>query len=236
MGRTSSNSDCLLCVITARGGSKRIPRKNVRSFCGQPIISYSIKAALESSIFDEVMVSTDDERIVSLALSNGANVPFIRSSKTSDDYATTTDVLLEVLEQYAERGRQFECVCCIYPTAPFVSARVLQRAWNLFRDSGKDMLQPVVGFEFPPQRAFIERDGGLEYWMSECADTRSQDLPTLYHDAGQFYFYKASSIKNPLRTRCPMLLDRRFVQDIDTEDDWLLAETKYRLLQEGWEL
>lgn len=236
MGRTSSNSDCLLCVITARGGSKRIPHKNVRSFCGQPIISYSIKAALESSIFDEVMVSTDDEHIASLARSNGANVPFIRSPKTSDDFATTTDVLLEVLDQYAERERRFDCVCCIYPTAPFVSARLLQRAWYLFCDSGKDMLQPVVGFEFPPQRAFIERDGELAYWMPECADARSQDLPTLYHDAGQFYFYKTASIENPSRTRCPMLLDRRFVQDIDTEDDWLLAEAKYRLLLEGWEL
>lgn len=236
MESTSSSSDYLLCVITARGGSKRIPHKNVRLFCGQPIISYSINAALESSIFDEVMVSTDDERIASLARLNGAKVPFIRSPKTSDDYATTTDVLLEVLERYVECGRQFDCVCCIYPTAPFVSAQMLQRAWKLFCNSGKDMLQPVVGFEFPPQRAFIERDGELAYWMPECADARSQDLPKLYHDAGQFYFYKTASIENPSRTRCPMPLDRRFVQDIDTEDDWLLAEAKYRLLQEGWEL
>lgn len=222
-------SGCI-CIITARGGSKRIPRKNIREFCGRPIISYSIEAAIASGIFEEVMVSTDDDEIASIAMSFGAKVPFMRSGKNSDDYATTTDVICEVLDSYAGIGRSFQHVCCVYPTAPFLSAEVLREAWAIYLRSEKDMLQPVVDFGFPPQRAFLLGDGELRYWIPECADSRSQDLMPLYHDAGQFYIYRVKSVLNPDRSRCPMILDRMRVQDIDTEQDWELAEAKYRIL------
>lgn len=222
-----------ICIITARGGSKRIPRKNIKDFCGKPIMSYSIEAAIESGLFDEVMVSTDDGEIASIARSFGASVPFARSERNSDDYSTTTDVLYEVINRYKEAGQTFQDTCCIYPTAPFVTSAVLREAWTLYKRSGMDMLQPVVDFGFPPQRAYVIEDECLRYWMSEHADSRSQDLAPLYHDAGQFYIYRTESIGDPGRSRCPMILDRMRVQDIDTEEDWKLAEAKYRIFASG---
>lgn len=218
-----------LCVIPARGGSKRIPHKNIRNFCGKPIISYSVRAALESALFDEVMVSTDDADIAQIARDFGAEVPFMRSASASDDYATTKDVLLEVLSQYRVRGKSFEVVCCLYPTAPFVTPDDLCKAMALLRETGADMVQPVAAFDFPPQRAFEMKGGTLSYWMPECCDARSQDLPVLYHDAGQFYFYRVESIDDDARTRRPLILNRARVQDIDDETDWALAEAKYLL-------
>ena len=221
-----------VCIITARGGSKRIPRKNIRAFCGSPIISYAIRAAFESGVFDEVMVSTDDDEIAQIARTYGASIPFRRSGRTSDDYATTTDVLVEVLKEYEKRGKFFDSVCCLYPTAPLVDSADLRRASELFEASGMDMLQPVAKFDFPPQRGFVLDENGMGYWMPEYADSRSQDLPDIYHDAGQFYFYRRNAIENPSRTRYPMVLERMHVQDIDDMEDWLLAEAKYRILQE----
>lgn len=231
-----------VAIITARGGSKRIPKKNIKVFCGKPIIAYAITAALDSNLFDEVMVSTDSREIADVGKEYGAAVPFMRSPSTSDDYATTADVLQEVLRTYADRGKMFDDMCCLYPTAPFVTAEKLRAAYAAFMESGAEMLEPVAAFSYPPQRSFSIREGGLVYNYPEYVRTRSQDLPTWYHDAGQFYFYKVDAFHRSLRNdskqggynlHCvPFVMDEMEVQDIDTVMDWQLAEAKYRLLQE----
>ena len=177
-----------VCIITARGGSKPIPRKNIRDFLGKPIMAYSIEAALKSGVFDEVMVSTDDEEIAAVAREYGAQVPFMRSAATANDYATTKDVLLEVLDEYEKRGRSFEMICCVYPTAPFGTEEKLKAAYNILKDSDADELLPVIPFSFPPQRAFVIRSGSLVFQYPEYQFTRSQDLEPIYHDCGQFTF------------------------------------------------
>lgn len=228
-----------LAVITARGGSKRIPRKNIRPFCGKPILAYSIEAALQSGVFEEVMVSTDDEEIAAVARQYGAAVPFLRSAETSNDYATTADVLTEVLDRYAERGQRFDTLACLYPTAPFVTAEKLRRALDTLQTSGADSLMPVVAFSFPPQRGLVLRQGTLSYQFPQYAAARSQDLEPVYHDCGQFYFChtRAFAQYHTLVTphTVPLILPEQEVQDIDTLSDWALAELKYKtfLLQEG---
>lgn len=223
-----------IAVITARGGSKRIPRKNIRPFLGKPMLVYSIEAALASGCFDEVMVSTDDREIGETALAAGARVPFYRSERTSGDFATTSDVMLEVLEEYEKRGRCFESFCCIYPTAPFLTKERLREGMELLRESGADSVMPVVGFSFPPQRCVVIEDGRLVPRWPENMPKRSQDLEPYYHDCGQFYcvntkrFFEERVILMP-DTR-PLLLSELEVQDIDNEVDWKLAELKYRLL------
>lgn len=175
-----------IAIITARGGSKRIPRKNIKEFCGKPIIEYSIEAALQSGLFEEVMVSTDDVEIAKIAQAAGAQVPFMRSSANAGDYAGTDDVLMEVLLAYREQGREFDTFCCIYPTAPFVTAQKLQKAMGLLEQA--DSVMPVVAFSFPPQRCMILNEAGeLRMKWPEHARTRSQDLEPYYHDCGQFY-------------------------------------------------
>ena len=171
-----------IAIITARGGSKRIPQKNIRDFCGQPIIAYSIQAALETGAFSEVMVSTDSEEIACIAKQNGATVPFLRSEKTSNDYATTADVLREVLDQYAEEGQFFDWFACLYPTAPFVRTDRLRNAAELLKES--DSVISVVRYSFPPQRAFVIRNDKIRYIYPEFERTRSQDLEPEYHDCG----------------------------------------------------
>ena len=221
-----------LAIITARGGSKRIPLKNIKEFCGKPIIAYSIEAALESNIFDEVMVSTDSKDIADVAKYYGASVPFMRSSKTSDDFATTADVLQEVITEYEKCGQIFETMCCIYPTAPFVTAKKLQDAYKRLTDSDADLIQPVVAFSFPPQRAFVIREGQLTYRYPGCASMRSQDLENWYHDAGQFYFHRVEAFMNKGTLKImPFELPETEVQDIDNLTDWELAEMKYRLMR-----
>lgn len=224
-----------IAVITARGGSKRIPKKNIRDFLGKPIIAYSIEAALQSGLFTEVMVSTDSEEIAEVALSYGAKVPFMRSAKTSDDYATTKDVLTEVVKEYENLGQFFEWLCCIYPTAPFVTAQILKACMVELESKKADALTPVVRFSFPPQRAFVlDDDGRLLFKWPENAEKRSQDLEPFYHDAGQFYFMKAESLLATDKTYKPpvaYVLDELYVQDIDNMDDWEIAEFKYNFLQ-----
>ena len=178
-----------LAIITARGGSKRIPKKNIKDFCGKPIIAYSIEAALGSGLFDEVMVSTDSEDIAKIATEYGAAVPFFRSAETSGDFATMYDVLTEVVEEYEKIGKHFENYCCIYPTAPFITAERLRDAFGIFTSGNASMLQPVVRFSFPPQRGMKIKDGALEFVSPENAWVRSQDLEPMYHDCGQFYFF-----------------------------------------------
>lgn len=224
-----------IAIITARGGSKRIPRKNIKEFCGKPILAYSIEAALASECFDTVMVSTDDEEIAEIARKYGAQVPFFRSDATANDYATTADVLLEVLAKYEEQGEVFERACCIYPTAPFLTAGRLSEAMTLLEDKQADSVLPVVRFSFPPQRCVVIKDGFLQPKWPECMSMRSQDLEPFYHDVGQFYCFKVSSFltrKNLVMEKTvPLEMSEVEVQDIDTPSDWQMAEIKYRLIR-----
>ena len=226
-----------IAIITARGGSKRIPRKNIKIFCGKPIIHYSIEAALESGIFDEVMVSTDDEEIAEISKAAGAHVPFFRSEETSNDTATTADVLLEVLDEYEKRGKSFEYGCCIYPTAPFVTARKLTEAMELLKESGAESIVPMQEFSYPPQRGlFIDENGLVKMLHPEYATTRSQDLQKQYHECGQFYIFRNDAFRvqkdTTMEKSIPYIIDPVESQDIDNESDWLLAELKYRFLTE----
>lgn len=228
-----------LAIITARGGSKRIPGKNIRPFLGKPILAYSIEAALSSGIFDEVMVSTEDKKIAKIAGEYGAAVPFYRSERTAGDFATTNDVLLEVLEEYEKRGQYFDMACCIYPTAPFVTAQKLREAMEELKNSDADTLIPVVAFSYPPQRAMVIREGRLQFKYLEYIDSRSQDLEKEYHDVGQFYCFKVPAYqqnkKLMLGKILPYVVDEREVQDIDTESDWQIAELKYRAMKQDME-
>ena len=218
-----------IAIITARGGSKRIPKKNIKDFCGKPIIAYSIEAA---KLFDEVMVSTDSEEIAEIAKKYGASVPFMRSAETSNDYATTNDVLMEVFNEYEKRGQEFDIAVCIYPTAPFVTADKLKRAIDMVEKDGADAVTPVVQFSFPPQRAFIIRDNALEYQYPENASARSQDLEPIYHDCGQFYVMKPKNVMDGIiiKKTTPIVMPESEVQDIDTVEDWKIAEMKYQIM------
>jgi N-acylneuraminate cytidylyltransferase len=226
-----------ICIITARGGSKRIPKKNIKDFLGKPIMAYSIEAALKSALFEEVMVSTDSEEIAQVAVQYGASVPFMRSEATSNDYAGTADVLREVIAEYKKLGKTFDLTCCIYPTAPFVTDIKLKAALKAMEENNADSLTPVVPFSYPPQRAFVVRGGSLEYQYPEYKSARSQDLEPIYHDCGQFYFYKTDVLMGTsvgTGKRLPLIMPEEEVQDIDNFSDWNLAEIKYKkfLLQE----
>ncbi len=220
-----------VAIITARGGSKRIPRKNIKDFCGKPILAYSIEAALKSELFDEVMVSTDDDEIAMLAKEYGAQVPFMRSAATSDDYASTADVLHEVVEEYHKCGKLFDWLCCIYPTAPFITAEKLRESFAYLQEKKADALTPVVKFSYPPQRCFIIENGYLKYRWPEYSSARSQDLEPFYHDVGQYYFMRVQSFRDgTIGPAIPFIVDEQEVQDIDNLSDWKIAEMKYRLM------
>ena len=225
-----------IAIITARGGSKRIPRKNIKEFCGKPILAYSITAALESGVFNEVMVSTDDEEIKEIALRYGASVPFLRSEKTSNDFATTSDVLLEVLDNYAKLGKNFDIGCCIYPTAPFVTGEKLKKAMELMEDNDADTIIPVVPFSYPPQRSLVIRDERLVFQEPKYLNSRSQDLEKEYHDCGQFYIFNIEAYKKTgnlmMGNIKPFIVDEMEVQDIDNLTDWKIAELKYKVMLE----
>ena len=222
-----------VAIITARGGSKRIPHKNIRDFCGKPIISYSIEAALSSGVFDEVMVSTDDETIASIARSFGAAVPFMRSAESANDYASTDDVIAEVLRAYEAGGPRFDRFCCIYPTVPFVTAEKLKNAMALLDQA--ESVMPVVAFSYPPQRGIILENGRIRRKYPEFLTARSQDLEKMYHDCGQFYACRTDAFFRDSTTDVddliPMIMPEMEVQDIDTEEDWAIAELKYRKMQ-----
>lgn len=225
----------VVAIITARGGSKRIPGKNIKNFLGKPIIIYSIEAALRAKCFDEVMVSTDDHAIADVARNAGAVIPFMRSTKTSDDHATTADAIVEVLETYKSKGKIFDYACCIYPTAPFLTAEKLVTAYQRLVQTGAKSVVPVVKFGFPIMRSFkIENDIVKLNWP-EYATVRSQDIPPAYHDCGQFYFLRTDSFLNELKLftdhTVPIEIPELEVQDIDNMEDWELAELKYSLLQ-----
>jgi len=224
-----------LCIIPARGGSKRIPRKNIKDFKGIPIISYSISASLESNLFDEVMVSTDDLDIAEIAKSYGALVPFLRSEINANDFATTSDVLIEVMNTYSKMGKEFDNICCIYPTAPFVSSKRLVEGYEMLVNGANSVL-PILSYDYPIWRSFkLNENNCLKYNWSEFINSRSQDLPHAYHDAGQWYWIKS----NMLRESGGLIFDKTQglhlslfeAHDIDTIDDWKLAELKYEYLQ-----
>ena len=225
----------LLAIITARGGSKRIPRKNVKPFMGRPMLAYALAAARECALFDEIMVSTDDDEIAALARAEGAAVPFRRSAATSGDLATTDAVLREVLDAYAARGRSFDAFCCLYPCVPLLTGALLHEAGETFLASPAESLIPVVRFSYPIQRALVRgADGFIAFREPENAARRSQDLEPTYHDAGMFYFCRTDAfrVSGSLKTRTTAMfeLPEERVQDIDNESDWHLAEMKYRLL------
>lgn len=223
-----------IAIITARGGSKRIPRKNIRPFLGKPIIAYSIAAAIEAGCFAEVMVSTDDQQIAEIALRYGATIPFLRSADTANDFATTADVLVEVLNEYDQKGEVFEYGCCIYPTAPFVTAGKLRSGFDLILKTGADTVIPVVRFDCPIQRALKIENNRLSMMWPEHVNTRSQDLVPSYHDSGQFYFFQIQSFMETHQlfgdNTVPIEMPATEVQDIDTVEDWHIAEMKYRLM------
>ena len=223
-----------VAIITARGGSKRIPHKNIRPFLGKPILEYSIEAALATEYFTEVMVSTDDEEIAEAARHAGAKVPFMRSENNANDFATTADVVLEVINSYERIGQNFEQACCIYPTAPFITANALKTAMMLLEQEQADCVIPVVKFSFPPQRCVVIKDGRLTPKWPENMKVRSQDLEPYYHDCGQFYCLNVDSFKEQkaiwMRNVVPFIQDESTVQDIDTLEDWKIAEMKYRIM------
>lgn len=224
-----------LAVIPARGGSKRVPRKNIRPFRGLPMLAWSVRAALASKLFDEVMVSTDDEEIASVARAHGAEVPFMRSAKTSDDYATSVDVLTEVLDAYRARSTTFELACCIYPTAPFITAEALIEGYQRLTQSTFDVIMPVVAFDYTIWRSLKRfEDGRIVLNFPENLNARSQDLPPAYHDAGQWYWFRVEAFERDRVLMGPnsgsIILSATQVQDIDTEEDWAIAELKHERL------
>ncbi|GLS03841.1 pseudaminic acid cytidylyltransferase [Chitiniphilus shinanonensis] len=227
-----------LALIPARGGSKRIPHKNIRDFCGKPILAYSVAAAFESGLFTEVMVSTDDERIAQLAREHGALVPFLRSPENANDYAGLMDVLREVLSGYAEQGRSFQQVCLLLPTAPLVTPARLREAHQMLEREDFDTVFPTVRFGYPIQRA-LQRggDGRVHMIQPEHYASRSQDLPPASHDAGQFYWLRPERCLAAGRlftdNSGAIEIPETEAQDIDTETDWALAELKYRLRHGG---
>ena len=220
----------ILAIIPARGGSKRIPRKNIKNFLGKPIIAYSIKAALDSGVFDEVMVSTEDEEIAEIARQYGAKVPFMRSAFAASDTAVDKDVLFEVLGEYQKRGQNFDYLVEIYPCAPFVTPQKLRDMVKMLQENDIDSVLPVCRYSCAPQQGMVMRDGKLEYMYPQYMYTRTQDLEPVYYDCGQYYGFRVKSyLEHPdSLSRMPIILPEEDFQDVDTEEDWRKAEVKYK--------
>jgi N-acylneuraminate cytidylyltransferase len=224
-----------LAIIPARGGSKRIPKKNIKEFLGKPIIAYAIETAINSKLFDEVIVSTDDHEIAKIALNYGAKVPFIRSEKNANDFATTIDVIKEVILSYENLGRKFEYASCIYPCTPLLSKERLEESFYLLEENNLDCVFPVIKYGFPIQRSVRLNDKGLlEMLQPEHLTTRSQDLEPFFHAAGQFYSFNVNNLifKQKLLTDLTghIEVSEMEAQDIDNLVDWKLAELKYKML------
>lgn len=223
-----------IAIIPARGGSKRIPKKNIKSFLGTPVISFAIKAAINCNIFDKVMVSTDNEEIANIAIKYGAEVPFYRSKANSDDFASTDDVLKEVLSYYSNLGEDYENACCIYPVNPLLREKNIKSCLEKLIDNNFDCVFSAVKYSYPIQRAFkINSNDKIRMITPENYLKRSQDLSETFHDAGQFYFFKTQSFleKNKLWTNNTSILElnENEVQDIDNEIDWKIAEIKFQI-------
>lgn len=227
--------DKALAIIPARGGSKRIPRKNIKDFLGKPVIAYSIQAALESGLFAEVMVSTEDEEIAEVAKRYGASVPFFRSAENSNDFAGTNEVLTEVINNYRKLNRTFLKTCCIYPVAPLISVETLKMAFDLLDSHGMDNSFPICEYSSPIWRALkMEAGNRVEMIWPENESKRTQDLPSAYYDAGQFYWFDTQKFLDSgdffTNATGSIILDGLHVQDIDTLMDWKLAEMKYKII------
>ena len=225
-----------ICVIPARGGSKRILGKNIREFNGKPIIAYSIEAAVKSNCFDKVIVSTNDCKIAEVAKKYGAEIPFIRPSELSDDYTTILPVVKHAIQWLEDNGNLVENVCCLYATAPFIQPKIIFKAFQQLQQSKAEYCLGVTGFSFPIQRAIkITNASRLKMFQPENFSSRSQDLEEAYHDAGQFCWGKSQSFKDEIlifsKASTPYILPRYFVQDIDTIEDWIMAESMYKSLQ-----
>jgi len=222
-----------ICIIPARGGSKRIPRKNIKEFLGKSIIAYSIKAAIDSGLFDEVMVSTDDVEIANIAKKFGAKVPFMRSAKSSDDFATTFDVIEEVIQSYTSQNKGFENICCIYPCAPFVTSEILLKSYNQLIEKKFDTVFPIIAYSFPIQRALRVNHSKVSMILEDNLNIRSQDLEKSFHDAGQFYWCNTKRLLSSEKLITPnsggIEISELDAQDIDTQMDWDLAELKFQL-------
>jgi len=223
-----------IAIVTARGGSKRIPDKNIRNFLGKPIIAYVIEAALETQLFGEVMVSTDNSHIADIAMKYGAKVPFWRSNKNSDDFAGTDEVLIEVLEKYKEKGMSYIYACCLYPTAAFITPEHLQKGYEMLVNHHFKTVFPVLAFSSPIQRSLKISNNRVSMFYPENYGKRSQDLELAYHDAGQFYWLHVNDFmeKKKLWTDFSgaLILSETEAQDIDSEEDWKIAEMKYAYL------
>lgn len=226
-----------LAVIPARGGSKRIARKNIKPFGGLPMIAWSIRAAIDSQCFDRIIVSTDDAEIATVAKEHGAEVPFVRPADLSDDHTGTTPVIAHAIDYQNEHGQTATQVCCIYATAPFVQADDLQRGLHVLQSTGADYAFSVTSYAFPIQRAIrITQDHRIEMFQPEHFNTRSQDLQEAWHDAGQFYWGEAQAwlTGKPIFSQdaAPVTLPRHRVQDIDTPEDWERAEWMFKAQQQ----
>ena len=225
-----------IAVIPARGGSKRIPRKNIKEFCGKPMIAYSIEAALQSDCFDKVIVSTDDTEIAEVAKKYGAEVPFMRPVELSDDYSGTIPVIRHAIEWFVQQGFNPQLVCCLYATAPLVTPEYLQQGLQQLKETDAAYAFTVTSYAFPIQRAIkIHPELGMEMFDPESFNTRSQDLEEAWHDAGQFYWGKVDAwltgkvLFGPESS--PIILPRHQVQDIDTPEDWTRAEWLFKAMQ-----
>lgn len=225
----------VLVVIPARGGSQRIPKKNIKPFLGKPIISYAIESAIQSGICDEVMVSTDSEEIAEVARKYGAKIPFMRDASLADGYTTTDAVIIDAIRKYQEAGREFKYVICMYSTAPFVTVEHIRKALALIEEKKAKMVKMMAKFSFPPQRGMVvDKNGCAGYKYPEFANTRSQDLEPIYHDVGQLYVYDTAQYLESngqiYEGVVPIFVDEMDVQDIDDEQDWIMAELKYKVL------
>ena len=223
----------VLAIIPARGGSKRIPKKNIKEFLGKPMIAYAIEAAMKSDIFDEIMVSTDSDEIKEVVLKYGAKVPFMRSSKTASDNATTFDVIDEVIKEYKNQEKFFDTFCCIYPCVPFLKAETLKDAFA--KMDGFDGIMPVCKYPVPIEWAMRIENGLLVPNDRAAQNIRSQDIETKYFDVGMFYFCKTDKLyennsMSPDKTAA-YIIDEAQCQDIDTVEDWTVAELKYKVMQ-----
>ncbi len=221
-----------VCIIPARGGSKRIPRKNIKEFCGKPIIAYPIEAAQKSGLFDRIIVSTDDEEIADVARSFGTEIPFLRPKELSDDFTGTIPVIAHVIKELEKSGEVVDTACCVYATSAFLTPELLKEGFEALGD-GREYSFSVAEFVAPIFRSFkLLDDGGVEMFFPEKFGSRSQDLPSAYHDAAQFYFGRRDAFLKDLPIFAPhsvaVKMDRRMVQDIDTPEDWAIAERIFR--------
>ncbi len=233
MNNSLRNAHKKIAIVPARGGSKRIPKKNIKFFFGKPMIAWSIEAAKDSGLFDHIIVSTDDHEIAEVSKLYGAEVPFLRPENLSDDFIGTGPAVKHALKWFMEKLGEVDYVCTIYATAPFVSAQDINSGYALLTNANVNMVFTVTSYPYPIQRSLKINDGRVEMVNPENYSIRSQDLEARYHDAGQFYWSTTDAIlKDMSAFSCgaiPLILPRSQVQDIDTNEDWERAELMFEV-------